>query len=136
MYILIILILIKLIKNLQCFPGPKDKTESLSLSLSLSLSQFADTSLGRRKSKASTQFKLLLFDQYWTNYTLEIYSRFHTVVFHINHIIVRGGGLRKNAIFCKRRNRQIQMHQSLTICVRQQSLIHKIFRQVLDDLYT
>ena len=47
-----------------------------------------------------------------------------------------GGELRKNAIFCKRRNRQIQMHQSLTICVRQQSLIHKIFWQVLDDLYT
>ena len=29
-----------------------------------------------------------------------------------------------------------EMHQSLTICVRQQSLIHKIFWQVLDDLYT
>ena len=35
--------------------------------------------------------------------------------------------LRWNAIYNNKRNRQVQMHQSLAICVRQQSLINKTF---------
>ena len=37
--------------------------------------------------------------------------------------------LRWNAIYYNKRNRQIQMHQSLAICVRQQSLINKTFNK-------
>ena len=44
--------------------------------------------------------------------------------------------LRWNAIYYNKRNRQRKMHQSLAICVRQQSLINKTFWQALDDLYT
>ena len=33
----------------------------------------------------------------------------------------------ERGIYCNKRNRQIQMHQSLAICVRHQSLINKTF---------
>ena len=35
--------------------------------------------------------------------------------------------LRQNAIYCNKRNCEIQMHQSLAICVRQQSVINNTF---------
>ena len=42
--------------------------------------------------------------------------------------------LRLNEIYCNKRNRQIQMHQSLAICVGQQSLINKIFLTSIGQL--
>ena len=76
----------------------------------------------------------LVFDDLYTRNIQSIsYSCFSN-----NSYNNKGGGAESygRTRLLYKRNRQIQRHQSLAICVRQQSLINKTFWQVLDELYT